>query len=197
MDLEIAAALIDASFTGTFLRKLKENGEEILTTYKIYDYLLWSRSIFIFLLMAFSFFERPSWCYRKDCLIPADPQNIIPGEKPILLFSVFPKLDYQSGLILEFFCIVSIWFCTAFFSFFIVGVRNTIFKNFGSVMITFLSVISIADILVSFFVVRSWRLSQFMRPFLFIFVIKSVRSKLWRFLFLFILIFKLHSFIIK
>ena len=179
-EYEVVAALIDASFTGTFASELVEEGENIVKPYKYYQYLSLVRIFLVFGLIFLSFFERPSWCYRTDCRNPVDPQNVVPGVRVDIKRSPFPTMSYALGLAIELGLVVSIWTCNIFVSFFILGFKKGIFKNAGSFLMNVFTVISVLDILVSFAVVRTWRLSQFVRPFLFIISTKSLRLKVWR-----------------
>ena len=111
----VAAALIEASFSGTFMSyHLQQGVNSKVKWYKIYHNTSIIRAILLVLLMLLSFFERPLWCFQTNCNIVRDPQNVIQGVTPEMYFSGIPKLGVYFSISFELFFLIFLWFLNVF-----------------------------------------------------------------------------------
>eukprot|EP01091_Cochliopodium_minus_P000666 TRINITY_DN10581_c0_g1_i1.p1 TRINITY_DN10581_c0_g1~~TRINITY_DN10581_c0_g1_i1.p1 ORF type:complete len:712 (-),score=134.23 TRINITY_DN10581_c0_g1_i1:49-2184(-) len=176
---QMAAALIDAAFSGRpYAKQMIKKGLTGAIWYRRYTNMIWIRSFFLVALLIFTFVERPSWCYRTDCSVPRDISKVMKGVKPIVLDSKLPKLNFMAGLGIELGIIICLWLISVLGPLFFIGLRDALLRPSWPLLITILCFVSVIDIIVSFFVIRTLRLSQIIRPFLLLIISKSIRRTL-------------------
>ena len=126
---EISAALIDASFSGRpYAKQMIRKGLTGTKWYRFYTNLIWIRSILLIALLIFTFFERPSWCYSKDCSLPRDSTKVMKGVKPIVMQSGLPKIGVIAGLSIELSLLILIWLSSVLGPLFFLGLRASLLR---------------------------------------------------------------------
>eukprot|EP01091_Cochliopodium_minus_P018722 TRINITY_DN766_c0_g2_i1.p1 TRINITY_DN766_c0_g2~~TRINITY_DN766_c0_g2_i1.p1 ORF type:complete len:448 (-),score=72.02 TRINITY_DN766_c0_g2_i1:37-1380(-) len=174
--IQLASLLINASFTETRIprKMIEENASVFWYKLKVNMWLI--RTVLVVILMVLSFFERPSWCYRTDCNTVKNPEKIVDGTEAIIYFSGFPVLTPEIGLGIELFCLIALFFTNSFLSLFISGLKDFFTKPGSSFLGFVIIIVSIIDIIVSYCVDRTWRVSQFLRPILMVVLDKHAKK---------------------
>ena len=128
-NLKMAAALIDAAFSGRpYAKQMMKKGLRGARLYNFYHNLIWLRSAILIGLMILSFVERPSWCYRTDCSVPRDVTKVMRGTTPKVWLSGLYQLPFATGLGLELTLIVCLWLVTVLPPVFFVGFRDILLR---------------------------------------------------------------------
>lgn len=135
----------------------------------IYRKLLVFRGLIVFTYMSLAFFEVPSWCridfYSYDCTTHG---HTVP-------WSNIPKLNNTGTRAIELFCIVFLLALNTFRSTFTQQTRTRWLRD---VFLWSCSLAASADILYSFITASSLMYAQFIRPVIFLMVIRSVRESM-------------------